>query len=466
MTDYEAAEAVRDGRLPSPTKFGDFHLFALRITGTGVAFRDSIGEWAVRDKDEWLTDEFVGRCAGLPVIFGHPDKGASLDSDQYRERAIGTIVLPYVQGDEVWGIAKIYDADAAELMQTTHRSTSPGVTPPKGSQASETKDGDKILVEGLPLILDHLAVCELGVWDKDGPPSGIRLDSKESKLSKSVEELEKEIDDQKRRADAAEAELADAKRRADAAEKEREDAKKKDEDEKSSVAAAEKEKQDGKKRDSRKDRHAKHDGNVLDCAKCDSEEAEEEKERKDAEKASKTPVDADRGTELHDSVKSLQEQLAVYDAEIKRLKAANQPLSFADRDEIAKAWNRADRVYQMLGDQAPQAIPGETPIAYRRRLANGLRAKTKSWQTYQFHDAQQLQDFALVEDAIYAEATAYAKNPPGDAMAGKLREIVTTNHGKTRVEFIGDSRAAWAPFMHPTKFAVTAINRPQGNVYR
>jgi hypothetical protein len=61
-------------------------------------------------------------------------------------------------------------------MQTTHRSTSPGVTPPEGSKAVELKSGDKILLEGLPRVLDHLAVCELGVWDKNAPPSGIQLD--------------------------------------------------------------------------------------------------------------------------------------------------------------------------------------------------------------------------------------------------------------------------------------------------
>lgn len=70
-----------------------------------------------------------------------------------------------------------------------------------------------------------------------------------------------------------------------------------------------------------------------------------------------------------------------------------------------------------------------------------------------------------MEDAIYSEAAAFAKTPQSD---GKrvTREVVTYPHGKTRTEFIGDSRDFFAPFMHPRKFAVTKINRPNlGNVY-
>jgi hypothetical protein len=33
------------------------------------------------------------------------------------------------------------------------------------------------LVEGNPSFVDHLAICEKGVWDKGGDPSGIRIDN-------------------------------------------------------------------------------------------------------------------------------------------------------------------------------------------------------------------------------------------------------------------------------------------------
>ena len=70
LNDREAAEAIRDGELPSPTKFGDSWLFDLRVTGTNIAYRDSVDEWAYRDVKQWLTDDFIDRCNGLAVIFG------------------------------------------------------------------------------------------------------------------------------------------------------------------------------------------------------------------------------------------------------------------------------------------------------------------------------------------------------------------------------------------------------------
>jgi hypothetical protein len=478
-TEHEIAEGIRDGRYASPTKVGGFHLFDVRVTGTGMAYRDGLDEWAYRDPELWLSDEFLERAASVPVIFDHPE-GSGLNSEEYRDRAVGNTVLSYRKGDEVRGVAKIFDDDVALLMQTTHRSTSPGVTPPKGSEAIVLKDGTKVLAEGLPLILDHLAICEVGVWDKDGPPDGIRLDARKDPAvaDEDLEKVKKERDDAMAKVDAFE---KDAKARKDAADA----AAKKDaeESEREAIKAAEKEKADkakkdaadAKKRDSRKDRHAKHDGEIMDCSRCDSEESEEEarekkerekerddKARKDAEAAAKTPVDADRGMELHDS------KLADLEARFKRqseqIDAMHATPSIEDANELATIWGRWDSLYQMLGEPSKRAYPGEKPRAFLRRCADGVRQYTKSWKNYTFHDSQQMQDFSLVADAIYREALEHSKQPITDK-PGFLREVVTHPHGKTRTEFFGDHRTAWLPFMHPTKFALTKVNRPTGNVY-
>jgi hypothetical protein len=132
----------------------------------------------------------------------------------------------------------------------------------------------------------------------------------------------------------------------------------------------------------------------------------------------------------------------------------------ADANEIAKAWGRWDSLYQAHGDQAPRSYPGEKPRAYLRRLADGMRKYTVTFRNYAFHDSIQSIDLGLVTDKIFAEALAHAKRPPADGTLGPLREIVTIQHGKTRTEFIGDSRVAFAPFMHPVKFCVKSINRP------
>jgi len=472
LTDHEAAEAIRDGELSSPQKYGDFWLFDLRITGTGAAYRDALDEYAVRDCKKWLSDEFVERCNGLQVIFGHPER-SGLNHDEYRERSIGAIVLPYVKGDEVWGIAKIFDEDAAKLMQTSHRSTSPGVTPPKGSVPIVLESGAKVLDEGLPLILDHLAICEAGVWDKDGPPEGVRLDALFTRKGTVVTEeerkaLEKERDDAKARADAAEKERDDAKHRADEFEKADKARKDAEETEKKAIEAAEKEKADSKKRDARKDRHSKHDGEIMDCSRCDSEEAEEAKEKeREAEERDKkdkgrkdgAPVENVEANEaaIKDSktVKELQTQ--VQDLQGRLSRAERQP-TMEDRNEIAKAFHRADTVYQMLGDHTPQAIPGESPSAYRRRLANGLRKYSEKWKDYVFHDALDASAFELVENSIYNDALAAAKNPVSLDGAGILREVRTTEMGKHVSRFFGDARVAWGPFMPPMRHFVTKIN--------
>ena len=35
------------------------------------------------------------------------------------------------------------------------------------------KSGSKLLIEGKPKLLDHIAVCFVGVWDKGNAPSGV-----------------------------------------------------------------------------------------------------------------------------------------------------------------------------------------------------------------------------------------------------------------------------------------------------
>ena len=185
-TEHDIAKAIRDGELPSGQRVGDLWLFDLRITGTGVSYRPSRDEYVFRPPEYYLTDDFLERCQGLSVIFDHPEKGL-LDTNEFRQRSIGSIVLPYIPTTEdekhrlsdVWGIARIYDGDAAELLLTTEMSTSPAVSfTSDAMETVRTEDGSKLLIEGNPALLDHLAVVSeasgsKGVWDKGGPATGV-----------------------------------------------------------------------------------------------------------------------------------------------------------------------------------------------------------------------------------------------------------------------------------------------------
>lgn len=189
MTELDLARAIRDGELTSPQRIGNVWLFAMRLTGTGVAYRHKLKEYAFRAPEIYLTEEALPRWNGVPVIWEHPPTNA-LTSKEFAERVIGAVCLPYILGAEVWGITRINDAEAAELMMSEQLSTSPAVVwgdPTANERVQMTKD-KAILFEGEPTLIDHLAVCEVGVWDKDGPPIGIQSEASTGEAEMAKEE--------------------------------------------------------------------------------------------------------------------------------------------------------------------------------------------------------------------------------------------------------------------------------------
>ncbi|MHB1644408.1 MAG: NUDIX domain-containing protein [Acidithiobacillus sp.] len=181
-TDMAIAKAMSIGLLPGPQRYESLWLFDLRVTGTGISFRGSLNEWVYRPPEVYLNQEFLERCNGVPVLFDHSEE-VPMTTEEWRNRAIGSLMYAYIpnQDDEnhrttdVWAIARIYDGDAAELMMTTHTSTSPAVQfeNPESSRSVIVEDGNRLLIEGNPSYIDHLAVCGVGVWDKGEVPRGI-----------------------------------------------------------------------------------------------------------------------------------------------------------------------------------------------------------------------------------------------------------------------------------------------------
>ena len=94
----------------------------------------------------------------------HPETSV-LTTEEFKNRAIGSIILPYIKGDEVWGIAKIYDNDAMKQIieegnSPAGISTSPSVVfdNTAGNTTLTTEDGSPLLIEGVPFLLDHIAI--------------------------------------------------------------------------------------------------------------------------------------------------------------------------------------------------------------------------------------------------------------------------------------------------------------------
>ena len=89
INELQVAERIADGTLPSPTEFINSWYWMLRISGTGVAWRASVGEFCLRDPALWLSEEMQRRCLGLPVVMEHPAAGI-LNSAEFAARAVGT----------------------------------------------------------------------------------------------------------------------------------------------------------------------------------------------------------------------------------------------------------------------------------------------------------------------------------------------------------------------------------------
>jgi hypothetical protein len=134
----------------------------------------------------------VDRAAGLAVVAVHPEKGV-LDAAEYAGSAIGSIVLPYARDGELRGVAQLFISDeTAAALASGEFSTSPGVSFKPGETAALPSSDGVLLIEGDPSLLDHVAICARGVWDKGGPVSGIRIDSRqETRMAENIEKTEK-----------------------------------------------------------------------------------------------------------------------------------------------------------------------------------------------------------------------------------------------------------------------------------
>ncbi|MDN0028651.1 NUDIX domain-containing protein [Serratia marcescens] len=395
LNEMDVAGLISGGQLTSPQFFRNMYLWALRITGTGVTWRSKFRQYAYRSPENYLTDEFLARCSGLPVIWWHPEKNV-LNSEEFAARTIGAIAFAWIQGDEVWGMARIYDTDAAANLSTRQLSTSPTVT--GGDDVLINVDGEPLLLEGTPVLLDHLAICEQGVWDKLGDPAGVKSDT--------LNEVQK-MDEEKVLALINQAlDARDSRAKADAEEK------------------------------------AKADAEAEEKAKADAAEADEKAKADAAEAEEKAKADA---AEAEEKAKA-DSELARIRADMEELKnRVPQEVSDEERNEIADTQCKADSVFASFGERAPQPMAGERAMPYRRRIMTRLQKYSTDYKEVDLHAIADSQLLTIAEKKIYADAQASAASSlePG---AG-LREVVRTDATGRRISnFIGNPSACWAPF--------------------
>nr|WP_269836050.1 NUDIX domain-containing protein [Enterobacter roggenkampii]DAI74071.1 MAG TPA: NUDIX hydrolase [Caudoviricetes sp.] len=421
LNETEVAALIADGTLSSPQFFINMWMFAIRVTGTGVTWRSADQQMAFRNPDDYLTPEFLQRVAGVPLIWLHPEKN-KLDSDEFAKRVIGTLTNSWVADNgEVWAIARVYDAEAAEIMATRQLSTSPTVTFSEMQDSIIKIDGQPLLVEGSPVLLDHVAICEQGVWDKLLAPTGVKSDSIPNEAEKMDEEkivalINQTLDARMAKADSEE---ADRKAKADAEE------------------AAKKEKADAEAKEA-EEAKAKADAEEKAAKEKSDAEAKEKADAEEAERMAKEKADS----ELRQQIADLRSRIPT-------------ELSDEERNEVADAQVKADSVFSCFGKRAPVPLSGEKPLAYRRRLMIQLQEHSPDFKSV---DLSSIADSALLsvaEKTIYADAQKSASLSVGPGMLREIKRADAT--GRQISTFEGDPAATWAPFQSG-KRQVTSFN--------
>lgn len=412
--ELDIARLMSTGDLVSPQYYRNVALWNIRISGTRAAYRGGeIDEWCWRDPIHYTSPDAVARAI-MPVIFEHPDK-SMLNSEEFADRIVGVTFLPYVAGEELWAIAKIYDDATIELLKSERLSTSPGVTVSNATEFIQIDDGDKMLIEGKPLLFDHIAICERGVWDKGGDPAGIVSDIiADEDLSMETEE------EKKAKADAEKARLdAEAKR-----------------DEKLDAILS----------------HCDSLGKRLDALEAKDkkdEESEEEREAK-AEKEAKDKRDAEEKEKeeaAKKDVAALKDRMDEMEGKIPK------DLTDEDAAEMADAQHKADSVYSALGQSAPRPAAGETPLAYRRRALKGLQQHSRAFKDT---DLAKLDATALkpIGEIILNDAIAFANSPNSGPRDRITYTKTRTDAGHTVLTPRGNIGAFLAPFRAQSKAAV------------
>ena len=455
-TELDIAQLMMEDILPSPQPYANMHLLNIRITGTGLAYRSKIGEHVWRDASLYLNQEFVDRCNGLMVIMDHPD-GSVLDTKEFKDRAIGSIMLPYIKGDEVWGIAKIYDDKAMAEICEGDISTSPAVVFDEfsGNTTLRTETGEPLLIEGTPFLLDHIAIVtkshgSKGVWDKGGDPAGVLLTNPE--VSDMTEKLEPKAD---AAGDAFSTILTELKKlsvRMDAMENmpapplvSAADKKRKDDDESKMDDDESKMDDDDSKMDD-DDKYVARKGD--DDMKKKDDDMMKKKKRKDAE-GSNPVVHGPAGEMKPDD----DEDMKMDDDEEEAMKADEEEAAMAD------AQAHCDSVMAAFGKSAGRPLKGENLMAYRKRLLRGVQGYSDSWKNVDLKSIKDNAMLAIAEKQIYAEALAASK-APGAYADGQLIEMTERDRaGRTITKFKG-SISAWLDDFKLPSMRVTAFNLP------
>jgi 8-oxo-dGTP pyrophosphatase MutT (NUDIX family) len=460
-SELDVAKLIAEGILSSPQVYANMHLLNLRITGTGLAFRSSIGEHVWRDAALYLNDDFLQRCNGLMVIMDHPS-GSILDAKEFKDRAIGSIMYAYIKGDEVWGIAKVYDDNAMKEIMEGDISTSPSVVfdETSGNTTLMTESGEPLLIEGKAFLLDHIAIVtkergSRGVWDKGGAPKGVELNN--PGVSDMTDKIEAKADATGDKLDAILTVLGGLSARMD-------DMEKNLPAEPMSYAADKKK----KRKDAEEPKHElklndddeEEEMPMMDdddAEKCDDDDEEEEMPekmmKKDAKKKRKDAEGSDPKEE-----EPAGEMKPDDDDDKMAAKMDAMHSRFAD------AQAKADSVFAAFGKSASRPLQGESLSSYRKRLLRGLQGYSDAYKEINLRAISDNALLDIAEKQIFNDAMVKAKTPIayGDAL---VEHRTTDRTGRTISTFTGPM-GAWLDDFKVAPMRVTEFRTQNVTNYR
>ena len=422
LTELEVAERIRDGTVPSPVKFSNMWLVNLRITGTGLAYRAGLKEHVWRDPKLYLNEEFLRRCNGLPVIANHPDD-AVLTEEDFKSRIVGSVMLPYIRGDEVWAVCRVYLQSIVEEITEGDVSTSPSVVFNSTSGNVEVQEGDtNFLIEGVPFLVDHIALVtkahgSLGVWDKDRIPAGVEV-TNTGEIEMEKEELQallqgvvndalsginQKIDGVVTRMDSLEQR---DKARADAEEQAKKEAEEK--------AKADKAAEEQRKADEAAAKEAEEKAKADEAAAKDAEE----KAKADSEAEEQRKADEEAEKERNDSA-------------------------------LAEAQAKADSAFSACGKNAPAPFSGENALDYRKRALIAMQKHSPAHKDVNIRAIADSATLAVLEDAIFSAARQSIEKEMMSTQGQLHKRIRNDEAGRRITEYQGDPNVWLSAFKIP-----------------
>ncbi|HFT8847186.1 DUF2213 domain-containing protein [Escherichia coli] len=398
LTELEVAERIRDGTVPSPVKFSNMWLVNLRITGTGLAYRAGLKEHVWRDPKLYLNEEFLRRCNGLPVIANHPDD-AVLTEEDFKSRIVGSVMLPYIRGDEVWAVCRVYLQSIVEEIAEGDVSTSPSVVFNSTSGNVEVQEGDtNFLIEGVPFLVDHIALVtkdhgSLGVWDKDRIPAGVEV-TNTGEIEMEKEELQALLQ--------------------------------------------------GVVSDALQGINQKIDGVVT---RMDSLE-QRDKARADAEEQAKK--EAEEKAKADEAAAKDAEEKAKADSEAEEQRKADEEAEKERNDSaLAEAQAKADSAFSACGKNAPAPFSGENALDYRKRALIAMQKHSPAHKDVNIRAIADSATLAVLEDAIFSAARQSIEKEMMSTQGQLHKRIRNDEAGRRITEYQGDPNVWLSAFKIP-----------------